>query len=50
MACDGFNGVYLIATGLLVLIFRNEVGMWSSQLRTWIGAIFPYLEKNVGVT
>ena len=43
------NGVYLIATGLLILIFRNAVGLWSSQLKTWVGARFPLWGKMSGL-
>jgi hypothetical protein len=41
-----FHGIYMSVTGFLIIIFRNEVGMWSAHIRTKIGNTFP-LWKNI---
>jgi len=40
------HGIYMSITGFLIIIFRNEVGMWSAHIRTRIGNTFP-LWKNI---
>ena len=40
------NGIYMSITGILIIIFRNEVGMWFAHIRTRIGTTFP-LWKNI---
>jgi hypothetical protein len=44
-----FDGVDLIVTGLFVLIFSNEIGMWSSKLRKRISTKFPLWKRMSGL-
>ena len=44
-----FHGLYMSVTGLLILIFRNEFGMWSAQIRKKIGDTFPAWKKMSGL-
>ena len=44
------HGIYMSITGFLIMIFRNEVGMWSAHIRTKIGNTFPFWKKISGLS
>ena len=44
------HGIYISITGFLIIIFRNEVGMWSAHIRTRIGNTFPLWKRISGLS
>jgi len=42
-------GIYMSVTGFLIMIFRNEIGLWSAHIRTSIGNRFSVWKKISGL-
>jgi len=43
-------GIYLLGLGILIILFREDVGYWNCLYRTWIAKKFPFWAALSGIS